>query len=89
MNETTNTPATATEWTKLALALAVLAIASAMLWTKALDGAQWVSIASAVLWAYMLGQVAAIGANGLAAIGAAKSTEAQAKLVAVQQGRAS
>lgn len=77
------------DWTTLAMALAVLAIASAMRWTQALDGAQWVSIASAVTWAYLLGQVAAIGANGLAALGAAKVTESQAKLLAAQQGRAS
>lgn len=72
------------DWTKAAFATMVVAIASAMLWTKAITGAEWVSICSAALWAFMLGQVAAIGAQGLVTIGAktadAKVTQAQADL---------
>lgn len=78
------------DWTKPAFAFIVLAIAAGMLWTKALSGAEFVSLASATMWAFMLGQVAAVGAQGLVTIGAktaeAKATEATAKLAAVTKG---
>lgn len=79
-----------TDWTKPAFAFLVLALAAAMRWTNALSGAEFVSLASATLWAFMLGQVAAVGAQGLVAIGTktaeAKATEATAKLTAARQG---
>ena len=58
---------------KFALALLVIAAASALLGFGRLDGAQWVSVTTWTASAYMLGQVAAVVANGYVVQVAAKA----------------
>lgn len=66
----------ATKDAKLAVALLVILLASALLWLQRLNGDQWVSAVTWTVAAYMLGQAAGIFANGYAASSAAKVSAA-------------
>jgi len=57
---------TDTDKSKFALCLLALAAGTALLVVGRIDGAQWVSVTSWTVAAYVLGQVAAVVAQGYA-----------------------
>lgn len=69
---------TTTDRSKFLLALLVIGAATGLLVLGRLDGAQWVSATTWTVAAYMLGQVGAVVASGLAVQMVAKAKAAAA-----------